>query len=88
MNKELFVQLRDHILNIDTKEEMEDFLLGILTPNERQEISRRLEIIRLLLKGLPQAEIAERLGVGVATVTRGSRELKEGRFKSYKKETK
>ncbi len=60
--------------------EMLDFLKGILTPNEFEEITTRLQIVKLLKKGLPHQEIARRLGVGVATVTRGSRELRLGRF--------
>ena len=77
-------QLRELIkllLNIKTKEEMEDFLLGILTPKELEEIPTRLQIVKMLKNGVRQHEIAERLGIGVATVTRGSRELQKGRFK-------
>ncbi len=59
---------------------LEDFLLGITTPTERKELVRRLEIIRRLLKGDPHHQIAGDLKVGVATVTRGSRELAQGRF--------
>ena len=69
------------LLTIKTKEKMEDFLLGILTPKELKEIPMRLQIVKLLRRGIPQQEIAEELGVGVATVTRGSRELQKGRFK-------
>lgn len=64
-----------------TSAEMLDFLKGILTPREIDELSTRLQIVKLLKKGLPHQEIARRLGVGVATVTRGSRELRLGRFK-------
>ena len=64
-----------------TKTEMLDFLKGILTPREIDELSTRLQIVKLLKKGLPHQEIARRLKVGVATVTRGSRELRMGSFK-------
>ncbi len=64
--------------------EMLDFLKGILTPKEFDEMVTRLQIVKLLKKGLPHQEIARRLGVGVATVTRGSRELRMGRFKNIK----
>lgn len=60
---------------------MENFLYGILTPQELDEISVRLQIVKMLKKGIPQHEIAQILGIGVATVTRGSKELKLGRFK-------
>ena len=51
------------ISSIKDKELLEDFLVGITTPNE------------------PHHRIAEDLGVGVATVTRGSKELQDGKFK-------
>lgn len=69
------------LLKIKTRVEMEDLLLGILTPKELQEIPTRLSIVKMLKQGIRQHEIAEELGVGVATVTRGSRELQKGRFK-------
>ena len=74
-------ELIDLLLNIKNREKMEDFLLGILTPKELQEIPTRLQIVKMLRKGISQHEIAGKLGVGIATVTRGSREIKLGRFK-------
>lgn len=74
-------ELIDLLLTIKTKEEMEDFLLGILTPKELEEIPTRLQIVKMLKNGVRQHKIAESLGIGVATVTRGSRELQKGRFK-------
>jgi TrpR family trp operon transcriptional repressor len=65
-----------------TDGDMLEFLKGILTPKELTELSTRLQIVKLIKKGLPHQEIARRLEVGVATVTRGSRELKIGRFKN------
>ena len=70
---------------IQDKSLLEDFLRGITTANERKELSQRLEIIKRLLDRQPQHKIAEDLGVGVATVTRGSKELSEGRFKALRK---
>jgi TrpR family transcriptional regulator, trp operon repressor len=67
---------------IKSREKMKDFLLGILTPKELLELPNRLRIIRMLKGGVPQHEIARELQVGVATVTRGSRELRKGRFKN------
>ncbi len=79
-NKQLD-QLIDLLLNIKTKAEMEDFLLGIFTPKELEEIPTRLSIVKMLKQGTPQHQVAETLGVGIATVTRGSKELQKGRFK-------
>ena len=78
--KKFFKALCKHISNLGSSKKIEDFLGGILTPKELEEISTRLEIIKLLKKGIPQREIAEKLGVGIATITRGARELKQGKF--------
>jgi|WetSurMetagenome_2_1015567.scaffolds.fasta_scaffold1978285_1 TrpR family transcriptional regulator, trp operon repressor len=80
-NKELdnFIQI---ILKINSKEQMEDFLKGILTPKELLEIPNRLEIIKMLKKGIAHHDVAGKLGVGIATVTRGSKELQKGRFEN------
>jgi len=40
-----------------------------------------LQIVRMLKKGVPQHQIAKELGIGIATVTRGSKELQKGNFK-------
>ena len=74
-------ELVEAFLANKSKSEMLDFLKGILTPRESEELTTRLQIVKLIKKGLPHQEIARRLKVGVATVTRGSRELSFGRFK-------
>ena len=79
-NKKLLNEFVEELLKIDTKEKMIDFLHGILTPKEMEEIPIRLQIVKMLKAGVPQHEIAGKLGVGVATVTRGSKELQNGRF--------
>lgn len=73
-------ELLDSLLLIKTKEEMEAFLVSILTPQELAELPKRLEIFKMLKAGIPQHEIAKKLGVGVATVTRGSHELQRGQI--------
>lgn len=70
------------LLKMENKDKMRDFLEGILTPKELLELPHRLEIIKLLKKGISQHDIAGKLGVGVATVGRGSRELQKGRFQN------
>lgn len=74
--------LIDTLLKVRTKKEMLEFLEGILTPRELIELPTRLEIIKQLKSGVSQHKIAETLRVGVATVTRGSKELQKGRFKN------
>ncbi|MBJ7555824.1 Trp family transcriptional regulator [Marinomonas spartinae] len=62
---------------VDDASVLEKRLKVLLTPNEISEMVSRLKIIALLDEGVPQRDIAKQLGVGIATVTRGSRALKE-----------
>lgn len=68
--------LIEHLLTAEDSSSMEKILHSLLTPSELSEISKRLQIFKLLESGMPQRQIAETLGVGIATVTRGSRALK------------
>lgn len=70
---------------IQDKKSLDDFLCAITTVKERKELSQRLEIVKRLLEGQAQRKIADELGVGIATVTRGSKELAEGHFKALRK---
>lgn len=81
LNQKYLSELIEVLLNTKSKEEMEDFLWGILTPKEIEEIPLRLQIVKMLKAGTPQHRIASELGIGVATVTRGSKEIQKGRFK-------
>lgn len=71
--------------SIEDEALLDDFLRGITTEKERQELMQRVEIVNRLLAGEAQHKIAQDLGVGVATVTRGSKELASGRFKALRK---
>lgn len=68
------------IINKLNDVQLTDFLVGILTSSELEQIIIRLKIVKMLKQGVPQHEIASKLGVGVATVSRGAKELKNGRF--------
>jgi TrpR family trp operon transcriptional repressor len=65
------------LTEVDDELVLEKRLKVLLTPNEISEMVSRLKIIALLDEGVPQRDIAKQLGVGIATVTRGSRALKE-----------
>jgi len=82
MNKKRLNDLIAILLKIRTREEMLDFLKGILTPKELEELPTRLVIVKMLKKGIVQEKIAKELKVGIGTVTRGSNEIKRGRFKN------
>lgn len=71
-------ELADTIVSINKRQTAKDFLKNILTPAEFQEIVKRLQIVKLLKKGVTQRKIAEKLDVSIGTITRGSRELKYG----------
>lgn len=77
-----FVEL---VFSIKDKALLEDFFLSVTTDKERKELLLRVEIVRRLLAGEPQIKIAKELGVGIATVTRGSKELSHGYFKALRK---
>jgi TrpR family transcriptional regulator, trp operon repressor len=78
-NLDEFINL---LLKTRGKEEMYDLLRGILTAKELIEIPNRLQIVKMLKRGIPHHDIAGKLHVGVVTVTRGSREIKQGRFQN------
>lgn len=76
-------QLAKILLKIRSAALMQEFLEAVLTPDELKSITTRIKIVRLLKqKKLSHHEIANKLGVGVATVTRGMRELKLNHFKN------
>jgi len=70
-------ELVRHLVAIETPEAMDAALASLLTPAEYQEISKRLQIFKLLNEGMPHRKIADTLGVGIATVSRGSRALNQ-----------
>ena len=59
------------------KELLGDFVKDLLTPREFDNVGVRWQIVKRLAKGEYQQTIAEDLHLGVATVTRGSREMRK-----------
>jgi TrpR family trp operon transcriptional repressor len=84
MNDKFLSELIAEFLKIKDKKVMKNFLMGLFTQQELEEIPTRVQIVKMLKKGVPQHEIAKKLGIGVATVTRGSNEIKRGRFINIK----
>lgn len=75
-----YKELVDILCQISDPREMESALEAILTRKEAEELENRLQIFRMLLQDIPQREIASRLNVGIATVTRGAAALRNSRF--------
>uniref|UniRef100_UPI0040487041 trp operon repressor n=1 Tax=Vibrio anguillarum TaxID=55601 RepID=UPI0040487041 len=66
------------LVKLATEQEQHAMLLTMMmTPDERDALVARANILCELLKGeLSQRQISQLLGVGIATITRGSNELK------------
>lgn len=79
MNQKFVKELAEIVVKIKSRKLAKDFLSNILTPAELDEVSRRLQIVKMLKKGMPQRKIAKSLNVAIATVGRGSKELKYGK---------
>lgn len=71
-------QLLSALCAIDNPRQMDALLKDILTPAEYAEIPKRFEIVRQLMDGAPQRQIAKKLNVSISKVTRGSRVVHEG----------
>lgn len=71
------LELLKRTLSYTAQEDMTLLLRVLLTEDERQSCARRLSIMSGLLAGkASQRQIAAEHGLGIATITRGSRALK------------
>ena len=66
------------ISNISSQEEGVLFLRSFFTAKELETLSHRFQIVEFLLQGLSQRDIAEKLGISLSQVSRGSAELQFG----------
>lgn len=70
-------QLMDLVKKAADNDQHELLLTMMMTSDERDALVARVNILCELLKGdLSQRQVSQMLGVGVATITRGSNELK------------
>lgn len=54
---------------------------SIFTKDEMKTFAHRFLIVKKIKEDISQHEIAHKLKVGVATVTRGAKEIQKGKFK-------
>ncbi len=68
----------------------DEFIEDLFTPRENEDIHQRWHIIELLEKGFTHRGVSDELLIGVATVNRGARELRNpnGGFKQVLKKLK
>ncbi|MBU1326750.1 helix-turn-helix domain-containing protein [Patescibacteria group bacterium] len=72
-------ELFDVIREIQSKEEAVNFFRDLLTLSELTEFANRWQMVKLLCSRVSYADIAKKLSVSTATVTRVARWLKKGR---------
>ncbi|WP_296405794.1 Trp family transcriptional regulator [Psychrobacter sp.] len=68
--------LLQHLAELSDRQEIQSLLAALLTDKELQDIANRVRIFDLLEQGVTQRVIAQQLGVGIATVSRGAIALK------------
>jgi len=64
------------ILSIDDQDNLEAFFKDIFTPAELEDISLRWKLLKDLHQGMTQRKIAEKYGISLCKITRGSKVLK------------
>lgn len=70
-------ELLEVILSIDNLDDLNRFFEDIFTPAELDDISLRWKLLKDLHKGLTQRKIAEKYGISLCKITRGSKILKK-----------
>jgi TrpR-related protein YerC/YecD len=71
-------ELFDALRSLKSRVELEAFLRDLCTLGELEAMSHRWAVARLVHKGLPYTEIAEKTGASTATVTRVAHWLNHG----------
>ena len=71
-------ELFEAILSLETRQELESFLRDLCTLSELEAMAHRWEVARLVDRGLPYTEIAEKTNASTTTVTRVAHWLRHG----------
>ncbi len=71
----------DYLINLfcesENEAEISQLLEALMTEKEQRELLNRLKIFAYLQQGVSQREISAKLGVGIATVSRGAKAFRE-----------
>lgn len=70
-------EIADIILDLNSKDEIQQFLSELLTDTEISTLSKRWRILKMLSQNLTQREISKELNVSLCKVTRGAKILKD-----------
>lgn len=76
-------ELAKRLVKISNIDEMQEVLTILFTDSELEELEKRGKILKLLLDGKTQRVVADKLAVGIATVTRGANEIKSMKNPSW-----
>ncbi len=65
------------LANTEDKNKLFQLIEAIMTEKEQEELINRIRIFAYLQKGTTQREIRNKLGVGIATVSRGAKAFRQ-----------
>jgi TrpR-related protein YerC/YecD len=71
-------ELFDAMRSLKSRQELEIFMRDLCTLGELEAMAHRWQVARLVNRGLPYTEIAEKTGASTATVTRVAHWLNHG----------
>ncbi|MBF0230257.1 MAG: transcriptional regulator [Desulfamplus sp.] len=71
------INLLEAIISIKDIDELKSFFDEILTQGEREDLSLRWKLLKELQSGMTQRKIAEKYGISLCKITRGSKILKK-----------
>jgi uncharacterized protein YerC len=71
------VDLEDSLLMVETRSEMEAFLIAVLSPSELKKFRKRWEIFQHELAGQTQRSVSSELGAGIGTASRVAAAIRE-----------
>jgi len=71
-------ELLEALRSLKSRRELEAFLRDLCTLGELEAMAHRWQVARLVDRGLPYTEIAEKTGASTATVTRVAHWLNHG----------